>query len=202
MTIHAHIRISTDKQDEKSQRQIICNAFPAAVTKQFSWSSDTASGGMPWQQRELAQVLARSISGDTIVVSEVSRIARSTVGVLTFLQAAAERNIVVIIVKSGIKIDGSMSSKIVITVLGMAAEIERDLLRARTKASLAARKANGLPVGRQVGAKGKRNKLDGKMPDIQKLLDSKVSKSAIARLMQCSRQTLDTYLSIQEGEPC
>lgn len=193
----AYLRISTDKQDEASQRQIIGGKYGAET---LEWVSDTASGGKPWQDRAIAGMLERSGRGDRIIVSEISRIARSTVGVLTFMQAAAAQGVTVDAVKSGITLDGSTASKIVITVLAMAAEIERDLLRERTKAALDARKGRGLPVGRQVGATGKRNKLDGRMNEIRPLLDAKVSKTAIARILKVSRQTLDTFLKTSYGE--
>lgn len=194
----AYLRVSTDKQDEASQRQIISGKWACTGSEGIEWVSDTASGAKPWQERAISGVLERCERGDRIMVSEISRIARSTVGVLTFLQAAAEKGVTVDAVKSGIVLDGSTASKIVVTVLAMAAEIERDLLRERTKAALDARKAKGLPVGRQPGAKGKRNKLDGKEEEIETLLKAKVSKSAIARIMRVSRTTLDSFLDKQQ----
>jgi DNA invertase Pin-like site-specific DNA recombinase len=198
LTTYAYLRISTDKQDEASQRQII-EGKGYQHKGVMQWISDTASGAKPWQSRAIAGVLDRAERGDYIIVSEISRIARSTVGVLTFLQAAAEKGVTVDAVKSGIVLDGSTASKIVVTVLAMAAEIERDLLRERTKAALDARKAKGLPVGRQPGAVGRRNKLEGRLSQIQQLVEAKVSISAMARIMGVSRQTLYTFLAIQEG---
>lgn len=186
----AYLRVSTDKQDEASQRQII----GGKCQEVGEWVSDTASGAKPWQDRAIAGVLDRCERGDKLMVSEISRIARSTVGVLTFLQAAAEKGVTVDAVKSGILLDGSTASKIVVTVLAMAAEIERDLLRERTKAALDARKARGLPVGRQAGATGKKNKLGGRWQEIEPLLKAKVAKTAIARVLGVSRQTLHVYL--------
>jgi len=194
----AYLRISTDKQDEASQRQIISGKWACTGSEGIEWVSDTASGAKPWQDRAIAGVLDRCVRGDRIMVSEISRIARSTVGVLTFLQAAAEKGVTVDAVKSGILLDGSTASKIVVTVLAMAAEIERDLLRERTKAALDARKARGLPVGRQAGALGKKNKLDGRMAEISPLLAAGVAHSAIARVLNVSRQTLHTFLQQQK----
>jgi DNA invertase Pin-like site-specific DNA recombinase len=164
------------------------------------WIADTASGAKPWQERQLALALHQSDRGDRIIVSEISRIARSTIGVLTFLQAAAEHGVTVDAVKSGITLDGSTASKIVVTVLAMAAEIERDLLRERTKAALAARKNRGLPIGRQPGSTGKNKKLSGKWTEIETLMTAKVSQAAIARIMGVSRQTLHTYINSQYGQ--
>jgi DNA invertase Pin-like site-specific DNA recombinase len=189
----AYLRISTDKQDEASQRQIIESRTGGQV---IEWVSDQASGAKPWQDRAISGVLDKCARGDRIIVSEISRIARSTVGVLTFLQAAAEKGVTVDAVKSGIILDGSTASKIVVTVLAMAAEIERDLLKERTKAAMDSRKARGLPVGRQVGATGKRNKLEGRWGEIEPLIAAKVSHTAIARVLGVSRQTLHAYLKM------
>ena len=194
----AYIRISTNKQDEASQREIVaqwCEQNRRAVT---AYATDQASGALPWQERALSFALADCGAGDTIVVSEISRIARSTVGVLTFLQAAAAQQVNVVAIRSGIVLDGSTASKIVVTVLAMAAEIERDLLRERTKAALDARKARGLPVGRQLGALGTRNKLAGREDEINHLLKSGVAKAAIARLCSVARGTLDAFLAQQQ----
>ena len=199
-TIKAYIRVSTDKQDEASQRQIIKEYEQAKGISVTEYVSDTVSGGVQWQDRALASVLEGMATGDTLLVSEVSRIARSTVGVLTFLQAAASKGVNVTAIRSGIVLDGSMQSKIVVTVLAMAAEIERDLIRERTRAALQARKASGLAIGRQQGAKGKSRKLMGKDADIDKLLAAKVSQSAVARLLGVSRQTLSTHQAARAAE--
>lgn len=195
--IFAYLRISTDKQDEASQRQIITAALAGSQPEPIEWLADTASGGTPWQSRAIAGILEKGTANDTIIVSEISRIARSTIGVLSFLQEAAAKKITVIAVKSGIKLDGSTASKIVVTVLAMAAEIERDLLRERTTAALQARKLRGLPIGRQPGALGKRNKLSAREAEIQPLLDAKIAHAAIARLLGVSRSTLHAFLELK-----
>jgi len=54
-------------------------------------------------------------------------------------------------------------------------------------------------VGRQPGAKGKNNKLSGREAEINKLLSKGIGKSATAKLLGVSRQTLDTFLKANEG---
>lgn len=195
----AYLRVSTDKQDEASQRQIVGDWCKAQGREITAYATDQASGALAWQERALNFALKDCEAGDSIIVSEISRIARSTVGVLTFLQAAAEKNVNVVAIKSGITLDGSTASKIVVTVLAMAAEIERDLLRERTKAALQSRKEKGGAIGRQVGALGKRNKLDGRWAEIEPLLKAGVAKTAIARVLGVSRQTLHVFLENRGG---
>jgi len=190
---HAYIRISTDRQETKSQRQQLDGWSTAHDQPITHWHEDTKSGITRWQERALAECLAECATGDTIVVSEISRIARSTVGVLTFLEQAAERGLIVIIVQQNMTIDASLNSKIFVVVLALAAEIERALLSERTKAGIARRKQTGLPVGRQRGSRIA-SKLDQRADEIKLLLDAKVSVRAIARVLDCASQTLANWL--------
>lgn len=195
VTVRAYLRISTDQQDRKSQLQIIADWQQATARAISTFHTDTASGSVQWEKRQIADLLAASEPGDCIVVSEISRIARSILGVLSFLAAASARQVEVVAIRSGIALDNSLSSKVVVTVLALAAEIERDLIRERTKAALAARRAAGLPLGRKVGSTTAR-KLEPKRTEIAQLLAAKVSKRAIARVLGCSPSTLYAYLAL------
>lgn len=194
MTIHCYIRCSTSRQEEESQRQQVREYLGGKNISDAVYTSDTASGSTPWQNRALQDVLMRAQRGDWIVVSEISRIARSTIGVLSFLESATLRGINVAACKNKIVLDGSLPAKITITILALAAEIERDLLRERTRAALEARRARGLPLGRPLGSRSA-SILDARRAEIQKLIDAKVSKRAIARVLDVSPQTLYSFLA-------
>jgi DNA invertase Pin-like site-specific DNA recombinase len=49
-------------------------------------------------------------------------------------------------------LDGLLNSRMTATILGLAAEIERELIEARTREALAKRRAEGKPLGRPRGA--------------------------------------------------
>lgn len=198
MTVRAYLRISTDHQDEKSQTQIITEWSAKTGRGVGMFHTDTASGSVPWEKRQIAAILEGSEQGDCIVVSEISRIARSILGVLSFLAAASERGVEVVAIRSGITLDNSLSAKVVVTVLALAAEIERDLIRERTKAALQARKAAGLPLGRQRGTRVARL-LAPRAKEIAQLIEAKVPKRAICRVLQCSPSTLYAYLKDDPG---
>lgn len=197
MTITAYLRVSTDAQDQQSQQRTIAEWSERTNRKIDASRSDHASGATPWRSRAIAGILDASAPGDTIVVAEISRIARSILGVLSFLEAAAERQVEVVAIRSGIILDKSMASKITVTVLALAAEVERDLIRERTKAALQARKAAGLPLGRPIGSRSASIIAD-RGPEIDKLLEAGVSKRAIARVLDCAPNTLYAYLASRE----
>lgn len=90
-------------------------------------------------------------------------------------------------------LDGSMQAKITATVLGLAAEIEREFISQRTKEALAARKAQGMKLGRPAG-KAKNLRLDAKRKEIEKYLEKGLSLSAMAKLIDEPRSTIDDYI--------
>ncbi len=93
--------------------------------------------------------------------------------------------------------DNSLQSRITATVLGMAAEIEREFISSRTKEALAVRKAAGMKLGRPRG-KAQKLKLDEKRDEIQKYLDLGVSKAAIAKIIGCPATTLYDYCKVRK----
>ena len=117
--------------------------------------------------------------GDVVVVSELSRLGRSTLQILEIMKEAKEKGIAVHAVKGAWTLNGSMESKIVLTMLAMIAEIERDLISERTKEGLRARKAAGVTLGRPKGP-GK-SKLDQHRDEIFALLNNGSTKTFIAK---------------------
>lgn len=193
MTTRAYYRVSTDQQDADNQARGV-RAWAADHRRTIAEEiSDTASGSTPWEARPLATLIARSAPGDEILVAEISRLARSTLQVLEIAQAAVAAGVSIIATKSALTIDGSTASKITVTILGLAAEIERDLIRARTTEALAARRAKGLPLGRPVGSRSE-SKLAKHSTQIEKYLAADIPQAGIARLLGCSRGTVARYL--------
>lgn len=194
MTNWAYLRVSTDKQDVDNQRHGILEYANARGLAQLQFVEDTASGRKKWRDRQLGELLREMASGDTVIFAEVSRMARSTLQVLEILEYCTEKQLHVHIAKQNMTFDGSMQSKITATVLGMAAEIEREFISMRTKEALAARKKDGVILGRPKGPAA-RTKLDDHRPQIQDLLNKGVSKRSIAKIVECSPSTLYDYIN-------
>ena len=89
-------------------------------------------------------------------------------------------------------LDGSMQSKITATVLGLAAEIEREFISMRTKEALAARKQEGVVLGRPVGPASSL-KLDGKRAE----LAMNFSIRKIAKLIDSAPSMVSDYIKIR-----
>ena len=202
--IYAYLRVSTDAQDVANQRHGVVKYCADKRLLEPVFIEDTASGKTDWRDRPLGKIIERAGQGDIVVVSEVSRLARNTLQVLEIGRECIQRGVHLHVAKNGIVFDDSMQSKIVATVLGLVAEIERDFISARTKEALAKRKAEGVKLGRPAGS-AKKLRLDPVAGKIDEYLKLGIDKRAIAKLLDVSPGTLYNWLKVRrpaslEGE--
>jgi len=146
-------------------------------------------------QRKIDQLLERLKAGDLLLISELSRMGRSVGEIITTVDTLVKEEVRFIAVKEGIRLNGKqdLQTKVMVTMFGLFAEIERDLISLRTKEALAVAKASGKKLGRPKGTRGK-SKLDGREEEIQKLLALDVSKSSIAKITGVDRATLYHFI--------
>jgi DNA invertase Pin-like site-specific DNA recombinase len=76
----------------------------------------------------------------------------------------------------------------------ISADIERQLISQRTKKALARKKSEGIILGCPKGSLSKETKFSGKEQQIIKLLDKKVSYSAIGRIMGVNFITVSQFV--------
>lgn len=199
MTLFAYLRVSTDAQDVNNQKLGVLEYCATRNLGAPVLVSDTASGKVDWDKRELGALLNRCQAGDILVIAEISRMARSALQVLEVMKVAAEKSVVVHIVKNSMIMDGSIQSKIYATIFGLAAEIERDFIAQRTREALARRKADGHKLGRPAGEAEKLS-LDTNEREIDHYLSIKLNKRAIAKLLGVSPNTLYSWIRRRRPE--
>lgn len=193
MANYAYLRVSTDSQDVSNQKHGIFEYANHVGLANLVFVEDSVSGKKKWHQRKLGPLLNGMDEGDTVIFSEVTRMARSTLQVLEFLELCMEKQLKVHIAKQNMQLDGSLQSKIIATMLGLAGEIEREFIRMRTKEALAARKAAGHVLGRPKG-EAKTLKLDAKRDLIEKYLGMGLGIRATAKLIDAAPSTLSDYV--------
>lgn len=163
-----YLRVSTADQDvEKNKADILMLANHHNLG-QVKFLEEKVSGKISWHKRKIAQIIDDLKKGDSLIVSEMSRLGRSMLECMEILSIAMERGVHVYSVKGNWRLDQSIQSKIIAMAFSMAAEIERDLISQRTKEALRAKKASGMSLGRPKGP-GK-SKLDPFRPEIEALL--------------------------------
>ena len=195
MVIYAYLRVSTNQQDVDNQRYGILEYANQRNLGHLEFVADSVSGQKRWRERELGKLLTeKARTGDMVVFVEISRMARSTLQVLEILECCMQRELSVHIAKQRMVLDDSMPSRITATVLGLAAEIERELISLRTTEALAKRKAAGKTLGRPKGRQSASLKLDAKEQEIRMYLAKGISKRSIAKLVDCAPSTLYNWL--------
>ena len=190
MTHYAYLRVSSDSQDVANQKHGIYEYANKVGLSGLCFVEDIVTGKKKWHERKLGALIEGMTSGDKLIFAEVSRIARST---LQILEVCMEKKIDVYIAKQNMQLDGSMQAKITATVLGLAAEIEREFISMRTKKALAARKKDGVVLGRPKGPATKL-KLDAKRDQIEKYLKMGLGIRPTAKLIDEAPSTLRDYI--------
>ena len=137
-----YIRVSTVEQHE--DRQVKDLTENAKVSKVFM---DKLSG-KDTNRPQLNAMLDYVREGDTVVVSEYSRLARSTKDLLNIIDTLENKGVTVISMKE--KLDTSTpDGEFMLTVLAGVATLERKLMLQRQREGIAIAKANGKYKGRQ-----------------------------------------------------
>ena len=193
--IYAYIRVSTDKQTVENQRFEIENFANKQDLHIDKWIAETVSGTKMAKERKLGSLIKKLKKGDTLITSEISRLGRKLMEVMSILNALMQKKITVLTVKEKYELGNNIQSQILAFAFGLSAQIERDLISQRTKEGLARRKAEGQKLGRHVGGHNSKYKLTGKEDLIRTMLEYKYSKAAICRKLKCNHKTLDDHLA-------
>lgn len=153
--VYAYIRVSTEKQTIENQRYEILQFAGAKKLPVAKWFEETISATKKIEERTFNTVLKRLKAGDVLIVSEISRMGRNLMQIMSILHLCMERKVVVYAVKEGYELGDNINSKVLAFAFGLSAEIERNLISQRTKEALARLKAEGKKLGRPNGSRKK-----------------------------------------------
>lgn len=149
--ITGYIRISTAKQHPENQMDEIRRHADANGIKVDRWVVEIVSGKAKLQNRKLGRLLKTMKAGDTLIVTEISRLSRSITEIMGIMGDCIGKGIHIYTTKEKYCFDDSINSKVLCFAFGLVAEIERNLISMRTKEALALRRAEGKPLGRRKG---------------------------------------------------
>ena len=187
-----YLRVSTQDQDlEKNKADILAFANERKLGN-VDWVEEKVSGAKTWRTRELAKAVESLKPGDWLIVPELSRLGRSTLDILDVLAELKKKEVNVYALKGAWQLNGTIESKVFLTMMALFSEIERDLISARTKEALKARKAAGVKLGRPKGP-GK-SKLDQYRPEIEALLKNGSPLNFIAQRYKVGMTTLKNWM--------
>jgi DNA invertase Pin-like site-specific DNA recombinase len=138
-----YARVSTTGQDTATQEAKLKAAGCTLIR------TETVSGGSRDGRDELASILDFIRPGDVLIVVELDRLGRNTRDVLNLVHELEEKGASLRVLEPAIDTGGPMG-RLVLTVLGMVAEMELGFIRDRQRAGIEAAKAKGIYKGRPV----------------------------------------------------
>ena len=182
--IVAYLRVSTSKQDLNNQKLEILEYARINNLQISNFVEIVASSQKGVKQRRIDNLLERLEDANTLIVTELSRLGRSTVEVIDFINNLIKQKIRIIVLKQNldIKHKHDIQSKVMVTIFSLIGELERDLISSRTKEALSAKKAQGQKLGKPRGTLQK-SKFDSDIPKIKELLNYGLSIRKIAKVL-------------------
>lgn len=190
----AYIRTSTNGQDGEGQRKSILEFCVSKGVKIDEWEMEKVSSRVKTVDRQITKVVDGMKTGDRLIVSELSRLGRSSITeVFSIIERIKEKGANLEIVTEGLSIKAGktdIKTEAVLSALSLAGRIERDMISERTKNALKARKEAGVKLGRPEGS----SLLVKNDEEIQRYIEKKISIASIAKLLDVSRGTLYAYL--------
>lgn len=192
--IYGYIRVSTDKQTTENQKFEISNFCDKNNYIVDKWIGETISGSIAVEKRKLGRLLKRLKKNDILICSEISRLGRNLMMIMSILNICMNKEIQVWTVKDNYRLGNDINSKVLAFAFGLSAEIERNLISQRTKEALARKKNEGKILGRPKGSKSSKIKLQGKEDVILDLMNKNFTKTIIAKKLKVSKMTLFNYM--------
>lgn len=193
--IVAYLRASTDKQDLNHQKLELLEFARKKSLTIDEFVEITISFRKTTKQRRIDELLEKLNEADTLIVTELSRLGRSTAEVISLVNSLAKRNVRVIIIKQNLDISRQdINSKVTLTLFSLFSELERDLISLRTKEALASKKRQGQILGKPKGTIQK-SKFDKDIERINELLSYGLSTRKIAKVLGYTNHiALNTYV--------
>ena len=91
--IYAYCRVSTAHQTEENQRFVIEQFANENNIKIDVWVKETISSGKKLSQRKLGKLIPKLKSGDILITTEISRLARSLMELMTYYRPVLKKNV-------------------------------------------------------------------------------------------------------------
>ncbi len=196
MRLLGYIRISKESSDVEHQRheinRYLQNNTPLSSSP-IIWTEEVVSGKVNAENRKLGKLLETLQANDTLIVADISRLGRKTLDVMSICADVMKRKARLIVVKNNWELKDDIQSSALLFAFSMAAQIEREMISARTKAAIEAQKAAGtFKGGRPRGSTS--SKLDANAKEVIELLELGVTKARVAQHFDVTPPTVRAFL--------
>ena len=191
--IYGYARCSTSekKQDIERQKRELRQAGAKTENIFFEYGS-----GAKTDRRQLSVLLAALKPGDTLVTTEVSRLTRSTRHLCEIIETAKAKQIELVIGSFKVDCRNGLCPMTdgMLKMMGVFAEMERNITSARVKSGMDNAKAKGVKLGRPRTAP--ENLPRAFYRHLPKYRAKEITQEEFARLCGVSRQCVSKYLKL------
>lgn len=194
MTVYAYLRVSTQLQTIESQKYEIkkwCSRNGLLVNV---WITESVSGTVAWENRKLGRIIKRMKNDDLLVCTEISRLGRNMLMIMSILNHCSAKGIRIHTIKDNFDLTDSINSKIIAFAFALASEIERNLISQRTREALAAKKQQGIKLGRPNGQTAKVVRIISDQEIIKDYLSNGESIASLAKKYGVHRNTMSKHI--------
>ncbi|MFR2839860.1 MAG: recombinase family protein [Zhenhengia sp.] len=198
MATYGYARCSTDadRQDINRQKREL-KVLGCIQEENMYWEYES---GTKIDRVELGKLLDKVTRGDTIITTEVSRITRSTKQLCEIIEIVKEKHLKLVI--GGFVVDCTKGQLDAMTdgmlkMMGVFAEMERNMISERVKSGMANAVAKGKVVGRPSTTVD--SLPSSFIKHYPKYKSKQINKSELARLCDVSRQSIYKYIQVYEG---
>ena len=193
--IYGYARCSTNETKQDISRQI--RELKANGAEKIFLEYEHGDAAV---KKELEALLAIVVAGDTIIVLEVPRLARSTKQLCEIIELVKQKQIRLVIVGS-ITVDCTQGrldpmSNAFVQMSGVFAELELGMIRERVKSGMANAKAKGIRIGRPPLTKDEIPQVFYRHYPSYK--NKQLNVSELARVCDMSRTTVYKYINVLE----
>ena len=195
MATYGYIRVSTEMQCHDNQEYEIkawCEKHDMTVDH---WVSESISGTVAAEKRQLGRLIRKMKKGDVLVCTELSRLGRNMLLIMGILNRCSQKGVSIFTIKDNFTLSDNINSKIVAFAFALAAEIERNLISQRTKEALAVKRMEGVRLGRPPGSSQKKLTVLKQSDAVICMVQQGKSVSEIARKYGIHRNTMRRYLA-------
>lgn len=184
--IVGYVRVSTIEQNEERQLVTMKKYNVEKVFSEKVSAKDT-------NRVELNNMLDFIREGDTVVIHDFSRLARSTKDLLEIVELLEDKKVTLISSKENID-SSTPTGKLMLTMIGAINEFERANLLERQREGIAIAKEKGLYKGR------KEIKIDNFEEYYNRYKNREFNKTQLSKELGVSRPTLDKLIKDYEAK--
>lgn len=148
--------MSTETQDPRVQKFELQNFAASRNLIIHDFIEVILSSRQSLKKRRIDELKEKLKPGDTLIITELSRLGRGSLEILNTAQYLMDKNIKIITTKNGQEYSSdNKQGQFFLTIFAAVCELEREAISERTKEALAFKKASGIKLGRPSGSRGK-----------------------------------------------